>query len=107
MINREELFARFKREWDSDQQSIPRHTLSKYISIRYAEVLSVQKDIRDIDIQEEKAEKAHENKMESLQNSRQAVQACCKHESTTYHGDASGGSDSMTFCNICGVEVDR
>ena len=33
------------------------------------------------------------------------IQNDCKHEATTHHGDASGGSDSCDKCDICGKEL--
>lgn len=43
--------------------------------------------------------------MERLDTEESEIQFDCPHYTSTYHGDASGGSDSRTICDICGVEL--
>jgi len=47
----------------------------------------------------------HEAAVNELRQRLAETQSACEHLETTYHPDASGGSDSSTTCDICGAEV--
>lgn len=53
----------------------------------------------------EEEEERHEAALEALDSELRGIRERCGHESKTYHGDPSGGSDSHHSCNICGAEL--
>ena len=53
-----------------------------------------------------KAESArHESEEKKLRLLLQQIQSGCPHLETTFYGDAAGGSDSHTSCDLCGKEI--
>lgn len=61
----------------------------------------------DVDSQKKKladVEAKFQRDVKEIQDKIRAVESRCRHESTTYHPDPSGNSDSFYRCNICGHE---
>jgi len=77
-------------------------------TVLIAELEHCDKTIRNIDkIRTELSREygEHNKKINELSKKLSDEQLQCSHPLTTYHGDPSGGSDSSTFCDICGKEI--
>ena len=52
-----------------------------------------------------KATEVYTSKMDEISDEISKWQKLCHHQVTHYQGDPSGGSDSETICEICGVSL--
>jgi len=79
--------------------------LSKYLAGELIYVGNIINSLERIQSLEREAKSNHAKIMAKLGAQRVEIQGGCLHYATTYHGDASGGSDSHTTCDICGLEL--
>lgn len=63
----------------------------------YQNCQEIEKKKRDISLR-------YKKEIEELEKDVREYQDICCHDSTEYHGDPSGGTDSFTRCNLCGKE---
>ena len=47
----------------------------------------------------------HKSELAKIDKEFEALYKMCPHYETTFHGDPSGGNDSYTSCDLCGVEL--
>ena len=54
----------------------------------------------------DEAKKRHKHEIEVIEGVIRKIQFhSCGHQAKTHYGDPSGGSDSHTTCDICGLEL--
>lgn len=61
--------------------------------------------IRAIRNQMQEVKSSSEQQLEKLVVEVGKVGRTCRHQSTTFHRDAAGGSGSWTECDICGIAL--
>lgn len=103
MLDLKALFTKFQNSYPARAQL--GETLAVYIAERYEEVRTIKNRLAAIERDRAKALVAHADILSNLDSKEKDVQKFCTHPSTTYHPDASGNNDSMTTCDICGVEL--
>jgi len=96
----EHLKESFDPEFDEPLKSFPIFLADELESIE--QVLS---NIRECQVARLDEEARHKEKLREIDGRLLAAQFKCNHYASTYYGDASGGSDSHTECDICGAEL--
>lgn len=79
--------------------------LSQHLAKELIAIGHITSDLKRIRILEDEAKSDHAKIMTQLGAQRGEIQGGCLHYETTYYGDAAGGSDSHTSCDICGLEL--
>lgn len=103
MLDMRKLLNTFERSYENDASE--GQTLSDYMAERYDEVRAHQRHVRHLQKEEESIRARCEKELSDIQCNLCQIQESCTHPCTTYHPDASGNNDSMTECDICGVEL--
>jgi len=75
---------------------IAKHLVTELVKLR-----DVRTGLREI----EQKRKELDQMREDLKAQVRKIQSTCPHLATTFYGDAAGGSDSHTSCNLCGADV--
>lgn len=83
----------------------PNKELSSYVASEIDRILSIDKEILLCKTDRSNADANYSIEIQSINSRIRKAQQRCRHESTRYHGDASGGSDSETVCQICGASI--
>lgn len=95
-----DIAAAVKRDFVGDASELPLLMAEAIVAAQ-----AVRGDVRRIKRVRVEAEEQFQKQLDTFDARLARVRAACKHESTTYYGDAAGGSDSYTSCNICGAEL--
>ncbi len=68
---------------------------------------SIKRDLSSLRTWENNESLRHKEELAAIGRERARIRKSCKHQTTQYHGDPAGGSDSWTECQICGASTDR
>lgn len=95
MVTEEMILAMLK--------DIPQDQIAKMLPQRIAAAQKIRERIRSITRRGDEAREVFNATNTSLQNELKIIQAECKHYTSTYHSDPSGGGDSYYDCPVCGA----
>lgn len=83
----------------------PPEELAEYIGNEYQDVLRIKKKLQVITNRRNITHQQHRDELDSIELELRGIQHTCAHWLSTFYPDAAGGSDSLTECDICGVEL--
>lgn len=81
--------------------------LPAFVSEAICNAQSIRSQISGLHKQIAEETKKFNAGIKSLQSEIRTVQQSCNHQSSSYYGDAAGGSDSYFECDICGYQARR
>ena len=73
------------------------------ISTHLLNLQSIEDAIRNLHRTMREEDQRYKKSIKDLEMEIEATRKRCPHFETKYHGDAAGGSDSYTTCNLCGA----
>jgi hypothetical protein len=88
-------------------KKLPATMSAKDILFAAEQIEVIKRDLDVLAAKIIKLNKEYRASMNKLEEQVSKVQNGCKHWTTTYHGDPSGGSDSCDTCDICGKVFGR
>lgn len=79
--------------------------LAAYLAAAFADIRGIQDAVRVLSAKKQAALEDFQAEIKNLNSELALIRDQCRHWTTIFQGDPSGGSDTSTVCEHCGKEL--